>query len=57
MTDNVVYGIDFRAGKERAPECNAPDVQAPLYWPWEQPASRNHDADTSPSEMDSGDCA
>ncbi len=26
MTDNVIYGIDFRAGKEEAPLCNAPDV-------------------------------
>jgi hypothetical protein len=30
MTDNVIYGIDFRAGKEEAPLCNAPDASSVL---------------------------
>lgn len=57
----VIYGIDFRAGKEEAPLCNAPDVpvrdfakvaiDANFYFTW---------PDTAPSEYcadDSGDCA
>jgi hypothetical protein len=62
MTDNVIYGIDFRAGKEEAPLCSAPDenphrfVQPTMtieYGPF------TVGADTAPSEYcaPDGDCA
>jgi hypothetical protein len=59
MTDNVIYGIDFRAGKEEAPLCNAPDVKL-----WDDQWARAEvnavtSADTAPSEYcaPSDDCA
>ncbi|MGM5020197.1 hypothetical protein [Tardiphaga sp. 367_B4_N1_1] len=61
MTDNVIYGIDFRAGKEEAPLCNAPDI---VGVPSSQVLGRtdfNTSArpDTAPSEYcpPDGDCA
>ena len=57
MTAEIIYGIDFRAGKEEAPLCNAPDAMLTLV---DLPPHNNALADTAPSEYcadDSGDCA
>ena len=60
MTDNVIYGIDFRAGKEEAPLCNAPDLIWPCEWISKDEALKRWPmADTAPSEYcaPSDDCA
>lgn len=70
MTAEIIYGVDFRAGKEEAPLCNAPDMSNRiLEGLWEavsivhgviEPARVRHFiADTAPSEYlaPSDDCA
>lgn len=56
MTDNVIYGIDFRAGKEQAPitVTNESDWRFNMSTMAWEPRP-----DTAPSEYvsDSGDCA
>jgi hypothetical protein len=56
MSAEIIYGVDFRAGKEDAPLCNAPDLIMPI----DDYAKRfiaQHD--TAPSEYTApdGDCA
>ena len=64
----LILGIDFRAGKERVPVCNAPDValisSEPLGKEFEDVLFGNLWGlylvpDPAPSELnpDSGDCA
>lgn len=62
MSAEIIYGIDFRAGKEEAPLCNAPDclILPQLFadWPvgtWSAPVW----PDAAPSEYvaPDGDCA
>ena len=61
MSADIIYGVDFRAGKEEAPLCNAPDIASVpvsqlLGWEHFNTSPR---PDTAPSEYcaPDGDCA
>lgn len=66
MTAEIIYGVDFRAGKEEAPLCNAPDWPEPAFTVLGPNRAFIHAtgaivgwADTAPSEYSapSDDCA